>query len=607
MRFKPTSADTLHSSDMVNRTNSYFDNIGNITGNFIGDRRHPKTQALAHEFGDLVCNRHLGMRDWICASLRIKSGSKIFWTADEAKRLFARNSYSGSMPEKWPVAETYDYLLTLDQVTDDMRSEMIRIKGIMKHMDKKHLEKRVLRSDMRPSWYHKQNPDLYERGGPDNKLLNEGQSLGDPGYYDKRTNTTRSKTQYENACDNALMLSYMHVNNVVALSQGLFKIFYSRSPILNLHANNLIEFGSGRNQIPAGSWVNANNDTFQRRGPTSKSLQRIFKVFPTPVDLNVLDPDEYQGGTKLIDAHRNATNDNPRLERAVAPLHLSNYPLIINPSRHLQLLAVLPQVTELGAYVKNRFTIEDNNGVPPEHENNGDLAKPARFNHHGGACASLLTLQQNESLDKMWPESAKDNTGYRRGYVPQTAHPIDPDKRAKAMKAIGTGHSIYFCPDFKDVADYLEIPQMLWSMHRAMSVVFERNITQGKSIADPTSIYSINSYGPCPAGSSRAFLNHNHESVPQFLNGKPNPAITSRGHCVSDYQRGGGMVPDGNDGYSEYFPGPSVMESREYPGNNGFHRGRRGTVGQMFGDFQAQMGTGVHSSGKKTKRKTRKR
>jgi hypothetical protein len=64
----------------------------------------------------------------------------------------------------------------------------------------------------------------------------------------------RSKSLYEYACDNAYLLSYEHIHNIVATSQGLFKVYLTKTKKLDNRGWFLTNAF-----VPVGNWVNACN------------------------------------------------------------------------------------------------------------------------------------------------------------------------------------------------------------------------------------------------------------------------------------------------------------------------------------------------------------
>jgi hypothetical protein len=235
--------------------------LGNVLGKFMGGRRIASNEPLIKSFGSRILALYPGMGDFMSRELFGSAGQEtsIQWTLDEIKRLTQNSSHgygadaqdsilNGINGGKWPIAETYDYILSLDETVGNILNEIARVKslGSLARLQRTNMSKRILRADFRPEWYH--NTPL---GQLDNNSLvvTTGQALGDPNVY--RNNQIVQKNNLELAEDNALLLSYSHMNAVVSLCQGLFKVIFTVTDAFD---------GNGsfsRSMVPSGSWVNA--------------------------------------------------------------------------------------------------------------------------------------------------------------------------------------------------------------------------------------------------------------------------------------------------------------------------------------------------------------
>lgn len=260
----PPNPDVARLMKETNPRNNY----GNVLGRFMIDRRIGKARDIVKQFGAMVLARHAGMGDYMSRMLFGASGqeNRIQWTVDEIQRLMAANSGSsessilnGTGNSRWPIAPTYDYLITLDQVVADILAETERLKSYpaLSVAEQQAVKKRVIHPDFRPWWYHETGQELGVVD-KDGHVITEGQALGSDMKYNPVGGGVGSreptpKDKYEIACDAALLFNYVHVHNIVALSQGLFKV--------NFTATNKLSFANASHvsavKAPPGSWVNA--------------------------------------------------------------------------------------------------------------------------------------------------------------------------------------------------------------------------------------------------------------------------------------------------------------------------------------------------------------
>lgn len=247
--------------------------LGNTLGAWIGDRRSSHNASLIKRFGARVLDRNPGMGEYMSRSLFGASGqeSRIKWTVDEIQKLVSLNSGLSSSfidPKtgaaakdpstiggldilvRYPIAPTYDYLLTLDLVVGDVVNEINRINsmGSIGSRQRAGIDARVLMPDFRALEFHEQVllGALDEHG----RDVTTGQILGYPRYHTKDAPYTGLKTRVMLMVDNAALLSYVHMNNIIAVSQGLWKVNFTP-------AKAIVDEGYKGGAIGVGKWINA--------------------------------------------------------------------------------------------------------------------------------------------------------------------------------------------------------------------------------------------------------------------------------------------------------------------------------------------------------------
>ena len=236
--------------------------LGNTIGRWIGDRRTSTNAGLARRFGQMVLDRHPGMGEYMSRTLfgTPNRQADIQWTVEEIKKLVSVNSgltpigedpktgdSGSSMLTRFPIAPTYDYLLTLDQVVGDIVNEINRIDsmGSIGSNERAAIDKRVIMPDFRPLEFHMQTPlGALDATGND---LTAGQMLGFPRHYTNAAPHTKMKTRNDLVVDNAALLSYLHMNNIIALSQGLWKVNFTDAKV----------GGDSEKTLQPGDWINA--------------------------------------------------------------------------------------------------------------------------------------------------------------------------------------------------------------------------------------------------------------------------------------------------------------------------------------------------------------
>ena len=477
------------------------DRLGNVLGNFIGNRRQSGNRSLTKEFGQRVIARYPGMGEYISRSLFGSAGreSQIQYSLQEMEKLQSMNSHSGSglisgtSGSRWPIAPLYDYLLTLDQTVGDILNEIDRIKslGLLGSSHQDQVADRVLMPDFRPMWYHV----AMELGSIDGQgnIMTEGQALGSDMYYESGQGGwvlpsanvaggahVRRKTSYELACDNALLLGYSHLNAIVALSQGLFRVQFTAAKKLN--ATSATSYGG---QIERGNWINSASNSTDGQNPDALS----------------------------------SSNDRNR--------------------------TLVAQRTDLGSYYQNRFHREHAIGqtaTPFEHRNQGNVASPYNSPLSGGAMATLVTWR-----------SGGTNTlpAGNSGGVPTQAIHVSSDMFRTAFHA-HPNHPIQYCQTFKEVAKSLRIDLALRNLHMDMQVMFaDMWAATRRSASNPSDHHAMSMRTGCPGGSVKVFKNHKGRMISEFINvpGRGtirNPEIHGTGTCaplVRNQSRAPSLVP----------------------------------------------------------------
>jgi hypothetical protein len=259
--------------------------LGNSLGAWIGDRRTASNAAITRRFGQMVLDQHPGMGDYMSRTLFGAPGRErdIRWTVDEIKRLVSVNSgLTTSIKDvgetlgvdiltRYPIAPTYDYLLTLDSAVGDIVNEINRIDS-MSTLGSKHralIDARVLMPDFRPLEFHK----VVQLGAQDEqgRDITIGQMLGFPRVYQKAVPFVRIKTTKELAEDNAAILSYVHMNNIIALSQGLWRVNFTPAKAPRLDLGNPDGYDKSAADIRPGAWINSKGPVIAKTTSDSSS------------------------------------------------------------------------------------------------------------------------------------------------------------------------------------------------------------------------------------------------------------------------------------------------------------------------------------------------
>jgi hypothetical protein len=140
----------------------------------------------------------------------------------------------GANPRGFPILQLYDFCFSLDIAVGNLKSEQARAQT---GQDLDYLRHRVIPPDFRPDFYHLGQ----QYGAVDEKanVRTEGQEMGSRQIYeptgvaDVQINPAsgltapgiRAKSLYERSVEDAYLLSFPSFNDIVALSQGLFRVF----------------------------------------------------------------------------------------------------------------------------------------------------------------------------------------------------------------------------------------------------------------------------------------------------------------------------------------------------------------------------------------------
>jgi hypothetical protein len=497
-------------------------NLGNLLGNFIGDRRVSSTRSLIKEFGKRILGRYPGMGEFMSRSLFGRSGAEgqITWSLSEIQKLAAANSGNSGMlngvgTSRWPIAPTYDYLLTLDQVVGNIFNEINRIKsmGNISTGQSNAIQKRVLHPDFRPHWYQTQ----FTNGQTDGKGLveTEGQSLGSDLMYENggggnafsgvlpghgaTGSHVRSKTAYELACDNALLLNYTHLHDIVALSQGLYKVQFTAGRRIYAFDGIVRVDGAGQpvgQSLRAGDWVNALDSG------VGAGIQLIGR----------------RGITSLTGAGRNKGT------------------------------ILLAQPTDMDQYSQNRFTREAMyQNTSTDFTFAGLNAAPAGSDRkvgddgNGGAIATLWTIPTNNhgpGQNPMCPTDGSVAAGAAVPNVPTKAVSVTRDDiRTAASGFLGT-HPIAYIDVFREAMHNLRIDLALRNLHMDMQVIYaDMSSLTSRSTGRAGDIHAMSRFSGCPTGSAMVFTDQRGKLVPENIHipgrgSVRNPAISGRGRCT---------------------------------------------------------------------------
>lgn len=210
-------------------------------------KRSSGMQGSVDKFARHFCAKYPGMLEYIHSAL----GSSPSFSAEEVRALVTatgggerelKDLYAGSEQKRgtYPILQLYDYCITLDYAVENLKSDQARAKGYTDLAESKEgLQNRYIPPDFRPAFYRR-----IRRGGLDpegKQVTTEGQEIGSKQIYEYRTVPpneyilpgpaaglaagTRAKTQYERCVEEAYILDFPSFNDIVALSQGLYRVF----------------------------------------------------------------------------------------------------------------------------------------------------------------------------------------------------------------------------------------------------------------------------------------------------------------------------------------------------------------------------------------------
>ena len=440
--------------------------MGNVLGRFIKGRRKASNQNTVSEFGRRVLARYPGMGEFMSRALfRSPDREKdIQWTVDEIQQLTASNSYStsnsggsilsGVDSSRWPIAPTYDYLLTLDMAVGDMINEITRIQSLggLGDKEEQNMNRRVYMPDSRPVWYHAS----VALGAMDSNgnVVTTGQALGSDRVYEPGMDAPllpkfhgkqpfiRPKTKYELACDAAQLLSYPHMNDITSLSQGLFRVNFTSGQ------RKLTTNGMGGRMIARNHWINSFEG--DRRSATTKA----------------------------------GLNDHPGSVLAAQPTNLNSYP-------------------------QNRFDRESGSlGYQLPSGIAYSEAEQTVGLQSGGAMSELYTVKDGNRT-----APSKNDSG-----VPVDAIALGDDDYRRAASRYAGSHAVSFVPVFAEIAKSVGIGDGLQNLHEDVKTVFADMWTSSRlQTYRPTNHFQIAQRSGCPGHSSKIFTDRRGRTVPQFI------------------------------------------------------------------------------------------
>ncbi len=220
--------------------------------------RQPGYQRKLTAFVDEYCKIYPNVNTYLQSlAARFNYGNGLNYTKSEAQSLKSTDSTSGTSDpntlsgvytgasggfnkeKSAPVLQMYDFIATMDDL--DRQCTQLHQQLSVSSADRSILRKSLAASDMRPWGFHVTFPDLYQTTS-DGYRVCIGQQLGeeliyDPFkvilegkrsnkmIYDKKAGPYRKKTEYELAQDEAHLLKYQTLNDLYALTQGLFRCY----------------------------------------------------------------------------------------------------------------------------------------------------------------------------------------------------------------------------------------------------------------------------------------------------------------------------------------------------------------------------------------------
>ena len=183
-------------------------------------------QALVRRFGKAALTRFPGMGEFMSVSLFGRRGQekKIQWSIDEILRLSLDNTTLGvdlisgdGDSNGWPVQPVYDYIFTLDRVVFAMLAEGSRVKlvDLFESVTVRQMDMRIPAPGFRTGQRVAFDVDVKSTQFGVTTRLGDKLLIGQP------------KTHARRMAEDGAILSYPHFHDIIALSQGLFRTYFT--------------------------------------------------------------------------------------------------------------------------------------------------------------------------------------------------------------------------------------------------------------------------------------------------------------------------------------------------------------------------------------------
>ena len=205
------------------------------------DRKRSRShQALVRRFGKAALIRFPGMGEFLAVSLfgRRKQEKKIQWSVNEILRLSLDNTtlgvdlISGDRDSSgWPIQPVYDYIFSIDRVVFAMLAEGVRVKlvNLFESVTVKQMDRRIPAPDFRTG----------ERVAFDVDI--KSTQFGVITQLGEQLLNGQQKTQARKMTEDGAILSFPHFHDIIALSQGLFRTYFTDDTKADEWVNTLSE------------------------------------------------------------------------------------------------------------------------------------------------------------------------------------------------------------------------------------------------------------------------------------------------------------------------------------------------------------------------------
>jgi hypothetical protein len=488
--------------------------VSSATDNLSRSAAH---QANIEKFAKEACSYFPGMYDQIASRV---GGSPKF-TASEGRHFVSSQNVNmmddatGVNGNGYPILQLYDYCTTIDSTVNRLLDLQRRVKSGEWNVGNDHhgslAARNILRPDFRPPFYEGGAAQLDSRG----QSITTGQAINTPNIYESRMQSSgqwilpstvlngaaagavpvhgaanvrggapyfsssapaggrpisRAKTKYERCVEEAYLLSFEPINNMVALAQGLF-----------------------------------------RRQLTSQIAAQVIGAAGVPAA-------PAAGAADLIGHWVNEFEANSAAE------FNGNAGGVLNVDHHV----VAPKVTRVAVYQGNRYEREGvahpEVAVPANLKNfdNGALVN----NRHllpaeGGACGLILACQTAIATDYaagQWPGAVnfqpprglrmglvgQDGVAARMVIVPTEAYEITTRDIWAQMDRM-RNHLIYACPAFGRAMKKVELDYALLSLYKSVQVSYWGAYRRSQKGLTGASFFDMAARTGCPGGGAVAY------------------------------------------------------------------------------------------------------